>query len=119
MRRTAGPNDSDERSANRHACTRKQYKRKPRPRPVIDTKCWNEKDIEFWLTGDYNLSDETPEVQVMLEMLSMLNEARVEWLMAASRAASHSGGSPDSYRDPRHSTHNGTHRRHSTIGMDD
>jgi hypothetical protein len=81
----------------------KKYKRKKLPRPLIDEKCWLEHDLQFWLTGDYDMTEEHQDVQVMLDLASMLNSARIEWAMAKARATTHDGhGTKDIYRDPRH-----------------
>ncbi len=70
--------------------------------PAIDEKCWTDDDLEFFLTGDYDMSLESEDVQTMLELASMLTAARIEWLMADSRRQSQSQGNVESYREPRH-----------------
>jgi hypothetical protein len=108
----------EERDCNRHATTRKKYNRKPIPRPEIDPKCWTEDDLQFWMTGEYDMVNESPDVQVMLDMASMLTAARVEWMMASVRTASHCGGQSEAYREPRHAQNKGWHHRASTITKD-
>ena len=98
---------------------RELYKRKPVPRPKIADRIWTDADIQFWLTGEYNMHEEDPEVQIMLDLASMLNAARIEWMMSDVRSAGHSGSNPDSYREPRHAQNTGgVYRRPNNIGKD-
>lgn len=88
--------------------------RQPQSPPIAE-KCWTDDDLHFYLTGDYDMSLESEEVQMMLDLASKLNDARVEWLMAESRQQSQSGGHIESYREPRHAMR-GEARRRGGIG---
>ncbi len=79
---------------------RRGYRRPPSPQ--IEEKCWTDEDLEFFLTGDYDMSEESVEIQIMLDLAPELTAARVEWLMEQSRRESTSQGNVESYREPRH-----------------
>lgn len=88
-----------------------RYFKRPLPRPRIDSKCWTDDDLEFWLTGDYDMSQESPDVQIMLELASLLNDARVEWMMAEARAQRHENPMTGETYTPRHVGSLSLHRR--------
>jgi hypothetical protein len=96
-----------------------RYFKRPALRPRIDPKCWTDADLEFWLTGDYDMSQESPDVQIMLDMASMLTDARVEWLMAGSRAQQHETPSSGDNYTPRHCGSTALQRRGYGIGRSD
>lgn len=89
-----------------------------RLRPAIDSKCWLDYDLQFWLTGEYDMSEESPDVQTMLDLASMLNAARVEWLMAGIRQASHCSPHLSTEREPRHVVGPGSARRGYDVQKD-
>lgn len=98
-----------ERDSNGNLRKDKRGYRRP-AMPPLSEKCWNEEDLAPYLTGDYDMSQEPGEVQIMLDLASKLNDARVEWLMAETRRDSTSGGHVESYREPRHSDNRGARR---------
>ena len=80
---------------------RHRHHRLPLIRPPIAEKCWTDDDLEFWKTGEYDMDQESSEVQIMLDLASELTAARVQWLMQASRDACCEQVT-NSYREPKH-----------------
>lgn len=84
------------------------------PSPPISDRHWTDDDLKFFTEfNQYEIDSQTGEVQIMLDLASMLMDARVEWLMKQARAdqVNQSDGKHiGSYREPRHTQPRGCFR---------